>query len=260
MQDENPYAAPAAPVDDIAHAASEGALIEGGRTVPSRNSWRWIVGGFNLYRHSPGAWTLVMIIAFLMVVFGLVLPLGQLALVLLYPVFIAGLMLGCHAQARGEPFEVAYLFAGFKNRFGQLVLLGLLLMLGAIAAVMVGSLISGIGLFAAVAMSVSGALALAPLTLLLFFLVLLALLIPLQLAMWFAPALVVFHGVAPAEAMKQSFVGSLKNIVTFFVYSIIVMGLAFVASIPVFVGWLVLAPTLVGSMYYSYRDIFLNDE
>jgi hypothetical protein len=260
MQDENPYAAPAAPVDDIAHATADGALIESGRAVPSGNSWRWIVGGFNLYKQSPGAWTLVLIIAFVIMLLALVLPFGQLAFVLLYPVFVAGLMLGCHAQAHGEAFEVAYLFAGFKNRFGQLVLVGLLLMLGAIAAVMVGSLISGLGLFAAVAMSVSGALALAPLTLLLFFLVSLALLIPLQLAIWFAPALVVFHGVAPAEAMKQSFVGSLKNIVPFFVYSIIVMGLAFVASIPVFVGWLVLAPTLVGSMYHSYRDIFLDDQ
>jgi uncharacterized membrane protein len=260
MQDENPYAAPAAPVDDIAHAVADGKLIEGGRTVPSGNSWRWIVGGFNLYKQSPGAWTLVLIIAFVIILSALILPFGQLAFVLLYPVFIAGLMLGCHAQARGEPFQVAHLFEGFKNRFGPLVLVGLLLMLGAIAAVMMGSLISGIGLFAAVAMSVSGALALAPLTLLLFFLVILALLIPLQLAVWFAPALVVFHGISPAEAMKQSFVGSLKNIVPFFVYSIIVMGLAFVASIPVFAGWLVLAPTLMGSMYYSYRDIFLDDE
>jgi uncharacterized membrane protein len=38
-----------------------------------------------------------------------------------------------------------------------------------------------------------------------------------------------------------------------------VIGLAVVASIPLFLGWLVLIPTMIGSLYYSYRDIFVNE-
>ena len=56
--------------------------------------------------------------------------------------------------------------------------------------------------------------------------------------------------------MKQSFAGCLKNIVPFLVYGIVSMLLMVVATIPIFLGWLVLWPTVMGSVYASYRDIF----
>ena len=56
---------------------------------------------------------------------------------------------------------------------------------------------------------------------LLMVLVVMALSIPLAMAIWFAPALVVFHDLQPLDAMKQSFAGCLKNIVPFLVYGII---------------------------------------
>jgi len=59
--------------------------------------------------------------------------------------------------------------------------------------------------------------------------------------------------------MKQSFQASLRNVIPFLVYGIIVLCLAVVASIPLFLGWLVLIPTMIGSVYYSYRDIFVNE-
>jgi uncharacterized membrane protein len=61
---------------------------------------------------------------------------------------------------------------------------------------------------------------------------------------------------APIEAIKESFMGCLKNILPFLVYSIVLVVLGVVASIPLGLGWLVLGPTLVGSVYASYRDIY----
>ena len=89
-------------------------------------------------------------------------------------------------------------------------------------------------------------------------LVMLALLLPLYMAMWFAPSLIVFHGQGPGEAMKYSFVACLKNIVPFFLYSVIFFLLSFVASLPAFLGWLVLAPVMAASLYTGYRDIFFD--
>jgi uncharacterized membrane protein len=77
---------------------------------------------------------------------------------------------------------------------------------------------------------------------------------------WFAPALVAFHNVPAVDSMKQSFQACMKNIVPFLVYGIIALCLAIVATIPLGLGWLVLGPTLIGSIYYSYRDIFLNED
>jgi uncharacterized membrane protein len=89
-------------------------------------------------------------------------------------------------------------------------------------------------------------------------LVMMALLLPLFMALWFAPALVVFHERGPVEAMKESFNGCLKNVVPFLVYGLVGLVFAILASIPVGLGWLVLGPVLIGSLYASYRDIYLE--
>jgi uncharacterized membrane protein len=57
-------------------------------------------------------------------------------------------------------------------------------------------------------------------------------------------------------ALKESFVGCLRNILPFLVYSIVVLVLGIVASIPLGLGWLVLGPVLIASVYTAYRDIF----
>jgi uncharacterized membrane protein len=84
----------------------------------------------------------------------------------------------------------------------------------------------------------------------------LALAVPVYMAIWFAPALIMFHDVKPLDAMKLSFFACLKNIVPFLLYGIILMVLCVVASIPFGLGFLVLGPVIVGSIYAGYRDIF----
>lgn len=87
-------------------------------------------------------------------------------------------------------------------------------------------------------------------------LIMLALMVPLAMAVWFAPALVMFRNVAPLEAMKTSFFACLKNIVPFLVYGVILLVLSFIAMIPVGLGMLVLMPVMIGSVYISYAEIF----
>lgn len=87
-------------------------------------------------------------------------------------------------------------------------------------------------------------------------LVMLALLVPLAMAVWFAPALVVFHNVAPLEAMKASFFACLKNFVPFLVYGVILLVLCVIAMIPFGLGMLVMVPVMMGSVYASYVEIF----
>jgi uncharacterized membrane protein len=89
-------------------------------------------------------------------------------------------------------------------------------------------------------------------------LVALGLSVPLVMAMWFAPALIVFHDLKPMDALTQSFQGCLKNIVPFLVYGIITFVIGMLASIPAGLGWLIWGPTLIGSIYAGYRDIFLQ--
>jgi uncharacterized membrane protein len=76
------------------------------------------------------------------------------------------------------------------------------------------------------------------------------------MATWFAPALIVLHDVAPTAAFKASFYACLRNWIPFLVYSVVLLVLFLVAAIPAGLGFLVLIPVLVASVYTAYRDIF----
>jgi hypothetical protein len=258
-EQKNPYAAPSAPVADLSRTADDGQLIEGGRAVPAGDGWQWIVDGFNLFKLNPGVWILNLIIL-LAISFALAfIPIiGPLATNLLYPVFVAGLMLGCHALTHNEPLEVAHLFAGFREKAGPLIMVAVLYLVGAV--VIVGVVSVGFGFSMLGVMFGGGAKGINVAAILLMLLVMMALFIPLLMAIWFAPALVVFHDLQPLEAMKQSFSGCLKNIVPFLVYGIIGFVIGILATIPFGLGWLVWGPTIVGSVYAGYRDIFVGAE
>jgi len=58
--------------------------------------------------------------------------------------------------------------------------------------------------------------------------------------------------------MKMSFAGCLRNILPFLVYGLVGFGLAIAATIPLFLGWLVLGPVVSASLYTSYRDIYFK--
>jgi hypothetical protein len=259
-QPNNPYAAPSAHVADVSTAVLDGQFIEGGRSVPSGHGWQWIADGFDLFKRAPLVWILNLVILLVIIVVLAFIPLlGGLAINLLFPVFFGGLMLGCHALMNGEPLEVAHLFAGFREKAGPLVLLGLLYLVGAIIIGVVVGVFFGFGLVAAI-FTGGGQSGINVLMVLMMALLMLALSIPLVMAIWFAPALVVFHDLQPFDALKQSFLGCLKNIVPFLVYGIISLVIGFVAAIPFGLGWLVWAPTLIGSVYAGYRDIYVLTE
>jgi uncharacterized membrane protein len=258
MSTPNPYAAPKAPVADT--AGLPGNFIPAGRAVPAGRGWDWIVQGWNLFKQQPGLWVVMIVIfALLYIVLAVIPLLGTLAGIVLAPVFAAGFMIGCRALEDGRPLEISHLFAGFRDRFGTLASVGLIYLVASVVIALVVGLVTGVGIWSTLGGGADPtAMAAAALTMLLALLIMLALMLPIIMAVWFAPALVVFHEQAAGEAMKNSFVACLKNIVPFLLYSVILFLLAIVASIPLGAGFLVLGPVIVASLYASYRDIFFH--
>jgi uncharacterized membrane protein len=78
----------------------------------------------------------------------------------------------------------------------------------------------------------------------------------LATVVFYAIPLVTFRNVAPVDALKQSLNALLKNWLPLLVYGVITVVLAVVATVPAFLGWLVLGPVLFGGMYASYKDLF----
>ena len=236
-------------------------FIADGRAVAPGRGWAWIAEGWELFRRAPGPWIALIVVAALVFIGLALVPfLGSLAAMVLAPVFAAGFVIACRDEEEGRGVQVAHLFAGFRTHFGTLVAIGLIYLGITVAVALVVGLATGAGMWTLLGSgdadpaSVAGA----GLTLLLAFLVMLALLLPVFMALWFAPALVVFHGRSAGAAMKSSFIACLKNFVPFLLYGVIGFVLAMLASIPFGLGWLVLGPVLAASLYTGYRDLFFD--
>lgn len=250
--ENNPFKAPTARVADA--GTQGGQFVPEGLSVTADQGIAWFTGGWNLFKRNPGMWIGVAVVNLLIIIVLSIVPLiGPLAANLLMPVFMGGIMLGCKAIDDGGDISINHLFAGFSNNTGNLVMVGVLYMVGCIAIAIIVGVIGMVGLGAAFA----GGHGLALIPMLLAMLVALALFVPLAMALWFAPSLVVFHEVPPMQAMKTSFFVCLKNIVPFLLYGVITFVAAIVATLLV-VGWLVLMPVLMASIYVAYKDMFLR--
>ena len=236
------------------------ATAEAGRAVAAGQGWAWITGGFELFKKQPGMWIALVVVLFVIMIvlsfLNILFFLGSIALMLLMPVFIAGLMIGCQAQQRGSPLEMGHLFAGFKTQTGNLIVLGALALGGVIIVMVPVILIVGVGAFFGAARGDAAGAAAMGGSFFIAWLLAMALSVLLYMALWFAPALVALRRTAPVDAIKQSFFGCLKNIVPFLIYGIIMMVLSIVATIPLGLGWLVLGPVAIASVYVAYRDIY----
>jgi hypothetical protein len=257
---ENPYAAPKSHVEDAPHTLPDGDFLGEGRGVPAGNGWRWIADAWTFTGTQRGMFIGVFLLYFLLIIaFNLVPFLGPIASTLLMPVITGGLMLGFDAVRRGEPLEVAHLFAGFQRHAGKLVALG--------------AISFGIGIIVAIVMFVVLGVSFATmfiggaqptpeefqqllLPFLLTILIIIALCLPIYMAMWFAAPLMVLADLDIGAALKTSFFGCLRNVLPFLVWSVIILVFAIVATIPLALGWLLLGPVMMASNYLAYRDIF----
>jgi len=240
------------------------------RVVAPGRGWQWLFEGFWLFRTTPVIWIALTLALGLMWVVSLIIPvLGPLLFNLLSPALFAGLMVGCRALESGKPLEMAHLFAGFRQHAAPLVtvggvyLVGTVIVVGIVLVVAGGSMLpavltkpgTDIETLRAAARSMAVALAIGA-----------AVYLPVLMAVWFAPLLVVFNGLAPVAAMKLSFTACVSNTVPFLVYGVAVLMAWIVLSLPAALGAagallaaaLLVAsiPVLICSVYMSYRDIF----
>ena len=255
----NPYAAPKAAVAD-ATTATQGNFVPGGRSVTAGHGWTWVVDAWNLFKRQPGIWIGTVIVFFLIMIALAFIPLlGSLAGFLVGPVFTAGFVYASRELEAGREMELGHLFAGFRERFGTLVAVGALYLAASVIAALVAALFTGASAWVLLGGNPDPATpGSAAITILLGALVMLALLLPVFMAIWFAPQLVMFHEYGAPQAMRDSFFACLKNIVPFLVYGVVVLLLALVATIPIGLGWFVLLPVIFASVYTSYRGVFFT--
>jgi uncharacterized membrane protein len=187
--------------------------------------------------------------------------LGQIAANLLAPIFTAGLLLGCRSLNNGGGIRLEHLFMGFRQNSGKLVMVGIFYLIGMSVALFIALFVGG-GMAVAGGVlgrhgGLDGVMAAGMFSGMLFMMLIFVLLtLPLLMAFWFAPALVLFRDMDALPAMLRSFSASLANTLPFLIYGIFSLVLLVLAAIPMGLGFLVAIPVLVGSLYASYVDIF----
>lgn len=227
----NPYAAPKAELKQGVTSGAKG-LADPGK-MPAGRGAAWFFQAITLFLKSPFIWLLTVICLSLIQLVQMIPVIGPVAMTILGPVFTAGLILGAQALDENDTLQVGFLFQGFKQGFGQLVLLGLIFL----AAMAVG-FIFAIGIPAGTIgfsiMGIEGGMARSgqfPMLMLLMFLIMLAVFVPLMMGYWFAPALIAINGKSVFEAISLSFRGCLRNILPFLIYSLVAIGVTIVAGL-----------------------------
>jgi uncharacterized membrane protein len=230
------------------------------RSVAAGRGVSWWTEAWAMFMKNPGMWIVFALISLVIFIVLSVIPiLGSIAASLLTPVFVAGWMLAARKADSGGTLEVGDLFAGFQDKLTPLLVLGALLLAASLVIFFaVGSLGFGavMGLVVGGSQQSAGGMMAAlgaGLGALLMGLVLGAL---MAMAFWFAPALVVFRNLAPVDAVKASFAANLKNLLAFLVYGVVYIVAAIVASIPFGLGWIVLVPLSLLTVYVSYKEVF----
>jgi uncharacterized membrane protein len=256
----NPFVAPTARLEDHIDAHGASHLLADTRVAPAGAAMQWLQTGWTMFLQAPGTWIGIVLLYLLIMVVVSILPVVGILNAVLGPVFAAGIILACEGQHRGTAPTVAHLFEGFKRNTGNLILIGVLYMVGIVLITMVaagGGLAMMLPLLALggdEATATPAAIGMVILVALAAF----ALGLPLALSMWWAPALVAVHDLPSFEAMKRSFSACLRNWRALLVYALLTIVVCIVAVIPLGLGLLVAGPVLAIGWWAGYRDIFVE--
>lgn len=231
------------------------------RKLAASQGLQWVVAGFRLYRRNP-----LLLSAAFAVLFGTVMALGLIPVVggplseLASPLMVAGFMAAYRALDSGRELGLPQFLAGVQGPVIPLMTVGAVQLLGTllISQVMLGMGFDPQALMAAAQSQKDPAQMQAILNQSMpAMLTGLVLFIPLIMATWFAPALILFGGARPAAALGVSLKAVAKNWAAWLVTILTLALLLFLAAlVPLLLGLLVAMPVLFGAQYSSYQAIF----
>ncbi|MDR2014794.1 MAG: DUF975 family protein [Azoarcus sp.] len=261
-QPYTPYTPPTAETGFVPGAGDDTSFIPGGRIVPAGNAISWISDAWGLFRQQLVPWLVFGAIYLLLYIVSMYLPaIGSIFFMAVQILLTAGVIYSCDLLRRKGSFTVSDIFAGFQRKTGPLLIA--LLICGAflfVLMIFVGTFV-GFGAFGAV-LSASGnssaGIGAIGMGFIAGALIMFVGCIVYGMAIWFAPALILMHDIAPFEAIKMSFSACRKNLlpgIIFFPVAIVLIG---ISAIPFLLGLLVTMPIFFICYYTSYQDIFFD--
>ena len=225
-------------------------------------SWgiSWVIKPFELFKDNFSVWLAVGLIFCVASLIGAYVPIVEVFFNVISIIIIGVIILICAAQAQNEDLDFTELWLKLKVQLKPLIILSLLFVVGIVVVLIPLLILFGF-------MSVTASLDIEaiklqeyPMGALIFSgIVSLVLFLLLLMAMWFAPALIILHGLEPKIAMKSSLKGFLANLLPMIVYSLIGgIILLFFLSITLGFGIVIALPWVMMNHYISYRDVWTD--
>ncbi|MDO4878590.1 MAG: BPSS1780 family membrane protein [Neisseria sp.] len=256
-------------------------LLPRPRRVAAGRGGGWLNEAWRIIRMKKGKWAVMFLIALLII--GIVANFAPLLSPLLLILFMGGIVLSCDALVEGGQLEVEYVFAGFKYKLADLLVMGVFyLALTALIYFLVSIGMPELDDFYQMDTSQlpqavkEGKISMGQVSL--FFLLDLLIFLPATMSVWFAVPLVVLNDIKPIPAMLMSLKAFMLNIPAFWVcllaWVVIILGLSTVFGILVAVAEVFLQPQLAPIFviplailllalllivhYSSYRDVWTS--
>ena len=249
----------------------------------ARHGIAWLAQAYALFSRRRLPWVMLLLTYYILLKLLLYVPyVGPYAITILKPVFAVGLLAAAWTQERGGTPQLRQLFQGFRANLGSLLPIGVFFVVGVTAAVFASSLVDDGKLLDLLSNAggtmneedIAAALADGALQAGMLFSALLT--IPVLIATWWAPALVVFQNAGAGTALAVSFRAALANFRPLAIYALGVFfyGAALpalgtgvltlllqepglqIAKVLLMPYGIFLAATLHISDYVSYRDVF----
>jgi hypothetical protein len=244
----------------------------------------WLRRAYAMFRAAPLPWLLLLATYYALVALAELGPwpaIGKLAASMLKPVFAVGFLAAAWSQERGGTPRFTDLFRGFRSNLRALIPLGLVFVCGMSVAFTATAAVDGgllLGILSGVQPPSDELLNSDRVQLAMLFGMLCAL--PTLLALWFAPALVVFNDAGAMSALVTSLRASVANwrAVAVFGLMVVLFGAIlptlcikvaqlFGATVATIVVVGLVLPYLFGFLatfqiadYVAYRDVFHADE
>jgi uncharacterized membrane protein len=257
--DTNPYRRPKAVVADVQIPVGQGELLAEPNRLSARRGIAWWSAGWRLFRQSPAVWIGIALVAFIIEMLLALTPVLGIAALIFVPTLMGGIMVGARELDRQRDLSVAHLFTGFALQWRALIVLGVLYFAATflIDVLMLVGLVQGEGRLFLLRAAIR-ATSWRETALLFVILVIVLSSIALFGVMSLASTLVILQRLRPLHALELGYRGCLRNIAPMFVAGLVGLVLAVVASIPWWLGWLILGPMIYTTLYSSYTDIFLQ--
>ncbi|MDO4896458.1 MAG: hypothetical protein Q3971_03760 [Moraxella sp.] len=164
--------------------------------------------------------------------------------------FMAGVAYMAYLIDVGDDVSIADMLVGFKHHaLQQVILFVLSVVLVLPMMILFGSVFFGYVMMEQIPTGM---------TLILMSLMMMVIMIPLAMALWLAPIVILFHGVSAWQAIQLSFKACLANILPLSVLGVVMMLLGVVAMIPMGLGVLILMPIGLIVSYVVYKETLIG--